>query len=131
MAGVMHHEEIMFNKLNNFSVLQLWMASLLLFVGSTSFITAIDFAGVKWLNIEWPSGPDIFPNMAIGYPLILMQLISAGLLIYSGIRIYSNNKGLKGVFFGFVLILLTGAFCFFTYALLGYLYQFELMGRSM
>lgn len=121
----------MINKLKKYSVIKIWFISLVIFLGSTLVLTIVDFIGERWLKVTWPSGPDLFPNQILGYPLFVIQLLALALLITAGAKTYTTFKGIKGALLSLILILSTGISCFFTYAFLAFWYQFELMGRSM
>jgi hypothetical protein len=106
-----------------FAVLSFW-----LFTGLFAFV---DFAGARWFGVTWPSGPDLFPNMALGYPLALFQIVAGVFLVASGIRLARSHTGIKGITLGIVLAAVTSAIRFVAYALFALWYQMDLMGRSL
>ena len=50
----------MFSKLKAYSVVRMWLNSLSYFVGGTLAAAIFDYVGVRWFNIDWPGGPNIF-----------------------------------------------------------------------
>ncbi|WP_299873035.1 hypothetical protein [uncultured Cocleimonas sp.] len=110
---------------------RLWVTSILLFWVITLFITFIDYIGDKWFDIEWARGADMFPNMILGYPLFIIQLLSSLILIASGVKIYSVNKQWQGIILGVISVLTTATVCFLVYAIFAYWYHADFMGRSI
>lgn len=121
----------MINRFKKYSIAKMWFLSWVIFLGSTLVITLLDYFGERWLNIAWPRGADAYPNMILGIPLFFIQLLAAYLLISAGVKTYNTYKGLKGVLFALALIFSTGLSCLLIYALIGFWYQLDFMGRSM
>jgi hypothetical protein len=113
------------------TAVQLWILSLVLFFGATLFIVIIDFIGDRWFQVSWARGPDLFPNMVLGYPLLFLQLFSVAALYASGIKIYRRYGNIKGVALGVSSVLLTGVISFIFYIVFAFWYQFSFMGRPM
>ena len=123
--------EVMLRKYKHNSASFLWAISLAIFVAGTMVVSIVDYVGEKSFNVSWLRGPDLFPNMILGYPLLLVQLIAILLLIMAGVKIYDKYKGAKGLILGITIVIETSIVCFFAYIIGAYWYQFELMGRSM
>ncbi len=121
----------MFSKLKTYSAVRMWLNSLSYFVGGTLAAAIFDYVGVRWLNIDWPGGPNIFPNKILGIPLVLIQLVAVGFLVAAGIKLYTEYKGVKGFVFGVALVLCTGICYFLFYFIFPYWYQIDLMGRTI
>ena len=119
------------NSFATFTAFRWWMIAVLCFWLVTGLFVFVDYAGARWFGVSWPSGPDLFPNMALGYPLALFQIIASVFLVVSGIRLARSRTGIKGIALGILLVVATGAVCFAAYALFALWYQFDFMGRSM
>jgi hypothetical protein len=114
-----------------FSAAGWWLSAVIAFCAATFLFTLVDFAGARWLGVEWPMGPELFPNMALGFPLAFFQLIGAGLLVVSGIRLALSFHGMVGIVSGVFLVVVTAMVSFVTYIFFALWYQSDLMGRSL
>lgn len=83
------------------------------------------------MGFSWPTGPDLFPNRTLGYPLALFQIVAAIFLVVSGIRLAHNRTGVRGILFGIALVVVTAAVCLVTYSLGALWYHINFMGRSV
>lgn len=81
---------------------------MLLFWSVTVLFVFADFAGERWFGITWRRGLGLFPNMALGYPLALCQIIAGLLLVASGVRLARDRRGSKGIALGAILVMITG-----------------------
>jgi hypothetical protein len=109
--------------------LRLMMLALAIFWGAFVFFAAIDFAGQHFFQIQWPTGPDIFPNAILGFPLILLQIFSAILFLFSAWRTAQRIGGLKGWIIAGGSSALLMILCFLLYSLLCVYYSLEIAGR--
>ena len=73
----------------------------------------------------------MLPNEFLAYSQILMHLFSAGILLLSGIKLYSRKKGINGIVTGFLLIVSTAVACLFVFFIFAYWFHVNLMGRSL
>lgn len=121
----------LWNNVIKFTVLRWWLLAVLSFWLATLLFVLADFAGARWFGVTWPSGPDIFPNMILGYPLALFQILATLFLVASGVRLAGNRTGIKGVALGTALVMVTGAVCFVAYALFALWYHIDLMNRPI
>jgi hypothetical protein len=119
------------NKLTRFSTLRWWLVAVLSFWLFTGLFAFVDFAGARWFGLTWPSGPDLFPNMALGYPLALFQIVAGVFLVASGIRLARSRTGIKGITLGVALVAATGLICLVAYALFALWYHIDFMGRPV
>lgn len=110
---------------------QLWALSIAAFWAATLLITLMDFAGDRLFGVSWSSGPDLFPNQTLGYPLTILQLSAAGLLLAAGAKYFFSHKTIAGGVLAFLTVVLTGVACFVGYTIAAFWYQFHFMGRSM
>jgi len=106
------------NRLARFTTFRWWLFAVLSFWLFTGLFVFVDFAGARWFGVTWPSGPDRFPNMALGYPLALFQILAGVFLIASGIRLARGRTGVKGITLGIALVAATSAICLAAYAFL-------------
>jgi hypothetical protein len=81
--------------------------------------------------VTWLGGPDLFPNRALSYPLVLFQILAGVVLVASGIRLARSCAGIKGITLGVALVVATGAICLVAYALFELWYHIHFMGRPM
>ena len=116
---------------SNYTVAELWFFSIIVFWAATILIMFIDFAGEKWFGISWSAGPDLFPNLILGYPLALLQLFSAISLLVAGFKFFLSQKTIVGGIIAALIVFTTGAACYIGFALLGFWYQSVFMGRSI
>jgi hypothetical protein len=104
---------------------------MLLFWSVTILFVLADYAGERWFGITWRRGSDLFPNMALSYPLALCQMVAGLFLVASGVRLARDRRGAKGVALGAILVVITAAVCFATYMFLALWYQIDFMGRTV
>lgn len=119
------------NRLTRLTTFQWWLMAVLLFWLATVLFVFVDFAGARWLGFSWASGPDLFPNMVLGYLLALFHILAAIALVASGIRLAWTGKSVKSAALAVTLVVVTGAVCFVVYALFAIWYHVDLMGRSL
>lgn len=121
----------LWNSLTKLTAFGWWLFAVISFWLVTVLFVSVDFVGARWFGVAWPSGPDLFPNMALGYPLALFQMLAAVFLVVSGIRMARSRTGIKGFAFGAALVIATGAVCFAAYTLFVLWYQIDFMGRPV
>jgi len=108
-----------------------YLRAVLLFWGSTAAVLFADFAGERWLGIEWPQGPDLFPNMVLGIALALGQIAAGCLLVIAVAKTAARCE----TYIGVGLVILLGAFFglanYFVFALVALWYLIAVMGRTL
>jgi hypothetical protein len=119
------------NGLTGHTPLWWWLMAMLSFWSVTVLFVLADFAGERWFGITWRRGPDLFPNMALGYPLAFCQMIAGLFLVASGVRLARDRRGAKGIALGAILVVLTAAVYFATYTFLALWYHIDFMGRTV
>ncbi|MBT5855148.1 hypothetical protein HOH87_00750 [bacterium] len=113
------------------SFLQLLLLSIIIFWGSVFLICFIDFIGETFFHVTWPSGPDLFPNQILGYPLAMLQFVSLGFLLGAGSKCFLSDMTLTRRMFFAIIVIFTGLFCLGAYVVMAFWYQFDFMARSM
>ena len=119
------------NSLTGHTPLRWWLTAMLSFWSLTVLFVFADFAGERWFGIAWRRGPDLFPNMALGYPLALCQIVAGLLLVASGVRLARDCRGANGIALGVTLVVVTGAVCFAAYMFFALWYHIDFMGRTV
>lgn len=117
--------------LTGYTPLRWWLIAMLSFWSVTVLFVFADFVGERWFGISWRHGPDLFPNMDLGYPLAICQIIAGLLLVASGVRLARDRRGPKGIALGTTLVIITGVVCFAAYTLFGLWYHIDFMGRTV
>jgi hypothetical protein len=117
--------------LTRFPAFRWWLIAVLSFWVATAFWVSVDFAGVTFLHITWPSGPRLFPNASLASPLAISQLLASLPLLAAGLTLARGRPGPRGTVSGACLVLTTGTLCYAAYLLLTLWYQIDFMRREI
>jgi len=102
-----------------------------LFWAAAVVATAIDWVGLYVFDHDWDTGPDIYPNELLGYPLAFLQLCALAMLVYGITVTVKQAESRREWMVIFTVAVIAAAATFVLYLLFGLAYILNFTDRKL